>query len=47
MKKCENCGSKFSRSDNLKRHQNNNCKAQNKPGPILDVKRKYEAAATA
>ena len=44
MNECENCGNKFSRSDNLKRHQNT-CRVQNKPETVLGrgIKRKYDA----
>ena len=35
MKECEYCGNKFSRSDNLKRHQNT-CQVQNKLNAILE-----------
>ena len=46
MNACENCGNKFSRSDNLKRHQSN-CRVQNKPEMVLErgVKRQYDAKA--
>ena len=41
--RCENCGSKFSRSDNLKRHRGG-CGAQNKTETIskTSVERKYD-----
>ena len=46
MNACENCGNKFSRSDNLKRHQSN-CRVQNKPEMVLErgVKRQYDGSS--
>ena len=43
MKECEHCGNKFSRLDNLKRHQST-CQVQNKPDILLKrgVKRQYD-----
>ena len=43
MKECEYCGNKFSRSDNLKRHQNT-CQVQNQRNAVLErgVKHQYD-----
>ena len=44
MNQCNDCGNKYSRSDNLKRHQIS-CKVKNKPEIIIEagVKRQYGA----
>ena len=44
MNQCKHCGNKFSRSDNLKRHQII-CKVKNKPETVMGtgVKRQYGA----
>ena len=45
MNQCKHCGNKYSRSDNLKRHQIS-CKVKNKPETIIEAGIKQQQHAS-